>query len=313
MDVSQAFDRVWIDGLIYKVSQYLPRHYVDITSSYLRNRQFQVNYGNAYSSNQPINAGVPQGSVLGPIFYILYTVHIPETKSTVTVTFADDTAILSPHKDYETATENLQEAVNKLTEWTTKWKIRLNSSKSVRVNFSLCQHHDTSTTLNGEEIPAELHAKSLGVYRDSRLTRQKHIKTICEEIKIRFQTLFWLLRTRNKLFLPKKRPIYVSVIRPMWTYAAPIWGCIADSNILILQRVQNNILRKITGAPWFIRNDSLHSDLQLEIVKQLIARLANSYKKRLHQHPNTLAIQLLEAPPIIRLHRKIPRDIIVNQ
>ena len=66
----------------------------------------------------------------------------------------------------------------------------------------------------------------------------------------------------------------------------------------------------MTGAPWYIRNDYLHQDLRVETAKQIIGKLATSYEKRLHRHPNTLAIRLLEALPVSRLKRKTPVDLV---
>ena len=77
----------------------------------------------------------------------------------------------------------------------------------------------------------------------------------------------------------------------------------ADTNLLIFQRLQNLILWKITGAPWFVRNDK---DLNIPTVKEVVRKLATSYKKRIHQHTNSLALQLLENPSIVRLKRKLP-------
>jgi len=78
---------------------------------------------------------------------------------------------------------------------------------------------------------------------------------------------------RIKSLWRNKRLLYISIIRPIWSYAAVIWSCTADSNILILQRFQNLILRKITGAPWYISNEQLHTDLQVGTVKEVINRL----------------------------------------
>jgi hypothetical protein len=75
--VSQAFDRVWRKGLEYKLRSLLPKQYSDILTSYIRERIFRVN---EYSGSKQIKAGVPQGSVLGPILYPLYTSDIPTTE-----------------------------------------------------------------------------------------------------------------------------------------------------------------------------------------------------------------------------------------
>lgn len=103
LDVQQAFDRVWIPGLLHKISEYLPVSYIKLLQSYLTHRKFEVHYREAVSNLRPITAGVPQGSVLGPLLYILYTADIPSTNDTELATFADDTAILASHSKHDIA------------------------------------------------------------------------------------------------------------------------------------------------------------------------------------------------------------------
>lgn len=97
-------------GYIHKISQYLRGQYLELLSSFLR--QFQVHYTDGTSTPWRIVAGVPQGSVRGPLLYVLFTVDIPIDKAITTATFADDTAILSAHDDYHTATTNLQRPID---------------------------------------------------------------------------------------------------------------------------------------------------------------------------------------------------------
>ncbi len=113
-------------------------------ASYLSGRTFLVYLGKAASSMRPIAAVVPQGSVLGPLLYLLYTADIPAHDETILATFADDTAVLTRHENYDIAISRLQLAINKITSWAMRWKIQLNASKTVRVNFGLRPHTSAS-------------------------------------------------------------------------------------------------------------------------------------------------------------------------
>ena len=309
LDVSQAFDRVWISGLLHKVSRYLPAHHTLLIRSYLDNRKFYVQYGSATSTTRHIKAGVPQGSVLGPLLYILYTADLPVHPETEVAIFADDTAILAPHSNYDTAINHLQQATNDISLWTKKWKIKLNSAKSVKVDFSLRPHRPETVDIDGQQIQNSSSARYLGVHLDQKLNWKTHLEVKRNELNIRFCEMFWLFNKSNKLSLDLKRLLYLAIIQPIWTYAIQLWGCTANSNYLIIQRVQNKIIRKLTGAPWYVSNDQLHKDLQINTVKQVAGRYAARYERRLHRHPNPLATQLLEEPQLRRLKRKYPVDL----
>ena len=136
LDVAQAFDKVWLDGLIYKIELLLPADMHKILKSFLLNRQFFLKLNNFTSRRHRINAGVPQGSVLGPTLYLIYTADLPTCSTAQTFTFADDTAILSVDKSVTEATKNLQTHLKDVEKWLEKWRIRVNTSKSTHVIFS---------------------------------------------------------------------------------------------------------------------------------------------------------------------------------
>ena len=156
LDVAQAFDKVWHKGLIYKLNRFLPKSYVNLFSSYLNNRIFRVRIENEYSSLKHINAGVPQGSILGPILYLIYTSNIPVLNNVKVATFADDTALLATGKNINESTSKLQEANNSISNWCKTWKIKLNETKSVHVNFTLknieSQPHVTLNNIIGKNM-----------------------------------------------------------------------------------------------------------------------------------------------------------------
>jgi hypothetical protein len=112
LHISQAFDIVWHTSLLYKLRQSLPLKYFLLLQSYLSNRHFRVKVGNEFSDLLPVNAGVPQGSVLGPLLYLLYTSDLPYSPNTTTATFADDTAVSALDPNPIIASQKLQ---NRLT------------------------------------------------------------------------------------------------------------------------------------------------------------------------------------------------------
>jgi retron-type reverse transcriptase len=125
LDISQAFDQVRHEGLLYKFHSLLPTNTCRIIKSYLTNRYFRTKYREAYSSLRPVLAGVPQGSVLGPLLYIIYTADLPTMVNSTTATFADDTAVVTVHEDPTQATHRHQKHLNKIQTWLHAWKMEV--------------------------------------------------------------------------------------------------------------------------------------------------------------------------------------------
>jgi hypothetical protein len=107
LDIQQAFDKVWHQGLLYKLKRILPSQLYFILKSYLSNRHSDIKTSKDETNYHPIQAGVPQGSVLGPFLYLMYTADIPITNETNMATFADDTAILALDQNPIVASEKL--------------------------------------------------------------------------------------------------------------------------------------------------------------------------------------------------------------
>lgn len=107
LDVQEAFDKVWHEGLLFKIKQKLQQYFL-LLKSYLSDRSFQVRHGQDLSELHPIQSGVPQSSVLGPVLYTLFTADLPIRRNIAAATFADDTAILAVHQNPKAASKNLQ-------------------------------------------------------------------------------------------------------------------------------------------------------------------------------------------------------------
>jgi hypothetical protein len=99
-------------------------------------------------------------------------------------------------------------------------------------------------------------------------------------------------------------------IRPVWSYGIQLWGCASDSNIQVIQRYQNKVLKCIVNAPWYVRNID-HRDLGIEMVTDIIAKFAKSHEKRLQDHINIEASRPLNVNIITRwLQQKKPFELV---
>lgn len=311
LDVAQAFDKVWHEGLIYKIRLNFPKQFSNILESYLSDRWFRVKQEDSYSELKQIEAGVPQGSVLGPVLYLIYTSDLPTLETNTTATFADDTAILAVGETNEESVAKVQKAMVDITRWTTKWRIKLNESKSVHVDFTNKRINYKPIFINDKQIPYANTAKYLGMTLDSKLRWKAHVKKKREELGLKYRKMHWLIGRKSELSIYNKLLLYKQIIKPIWTYGIQLWGCTKKSNINIIQQFQNKVLRSIVNAPWYIRNDDLHRDLQVEHVTTVVQKFAESHKQRLLHHVNEEAVQLLDTSGIVRrLKRLKPHDLV---
>jgi hypothetical protein len=142
---------------------------------------------------------------------------------------------------------------------------------------------------------------------DAKLRWKTHDKKKQDELDLRYKKMYWLIKRNSSLSLHNKLLLYKQILKPVWTYRIRLWSCTTQSNIDIIQRFQNKVLRHMVNAPWYIRNNDLHRDLQVDVVPSEIQRFAQKHKGRLHHHENIEAIQLLDNMGIVcRLQRKKP-------
>jgi hypothetical protein len=157
------------------------------------------------------------------------------------------------------ASEYIQFHLNLITTWANNWRIKINETKSVQVNFTLRRNEIPPLILNGTCIPIQSSTKYLGIILDKRLTWSHHTKSKRKQTNIRLHLLRPILK--SKISLAIKMLIYKSLIRPVWSYGIQIWGPAKPSNIRPLQSFQSIALRIITNAPWYLTNQNLQKDL----------------------------------------------------
>jgi hypothetical protein len=157
-------------------------------------------------SNFCIIIGVHQGSVLGPVLYLLYINDLPTILYSTTATFANDTAVMAVGESNENSTKKLQSALNKIAIWTKKWRIKLNESKSVHIDFTNKRITQRPIYINGTQIPYANTAKYIGMTLDIKLRWKEHIKMKRDELNIKFRKMYWLHGRNSELSIYNKHP-----------------------------------------------------------------------------------------------------------
>ena len=135
-------------------------------------------------------SGVPQGSVLGPFLYIIFTADIPQQNSTTINTFADDTAVLSRHTNLDIATANLQAHLDSIEKWTRKWRLKINENKSTHVTFTLRKGTTPQLYFRNNTIPQAETVKYLGLHFDKRLNWKHHITKMRKHLNLKTRELY---------------------------------------------------------------------------------------------------------------------------
>ena len=127
LDLSKAFDRVWHKGLLYKLEcSGISGKLLTLLRSFLINRQQRVVLNGKNSGWLTVTSGVPQGSVLGPLFFLVYINDLVDGVHNDIKLFADDTYIFSVVKDKDEATETLNQDLERVRLWAWQWKIQFN-------------------------------------------------------------------------------------------------------------------------------------------------------------------------------------------
>lgn len=272
LDIEKAFDNVWHDGLTHKLHQYnFPIYLVKIVANYLSDRTSQVSIGSSLSLPYAVNAGVPQGSILGPILYNLYTSDIPALPNNGTLSlFADDSAISYEGRVIRTLVSKLQKGIDDYTSYLTTWKICVNGAKTQTIVFPHSKSERlkpaTNIKVQGAEIEWSPEVGYLGLILDSKLLFRRHLDDRVEKSTILLKRLYPIINRRSKASTVNKLAVYKMIVSPMIEYAAPVWRGCAKTHLQKLQVVQNKFLRMILNSPPRTRTTELHRLANIETI-----------------------------------------------
>ena len=258
LDLRKAFDTVDRDILLHKLSLYgfrgIPNSFL---SSYLTNRKQYVDVDGHKSDTKPINQGVPQGSVLGPLLFNLFINDIVNIGSCEKVLFADDAVFYVTDESLPVCVDKLRLVISELTEWLQNNKLIPNLEKTKIMMLTPRPVGDLpSIHFSGVELEWVSSFKYLGVHIDNKLTFTFHVNEIQRKLSKHHGVFYSLssLLPRHSLMT-----IYHSLVYPVLTQSIIIWGGVPMVHQRNIEILINKILRHILNVGYDANNVPLVS------------------------------------------------------
>lgn len=270
--LKKAFDTVEHDILLLKLQSYGFNYtFLSLIKSYLHNRCQCVDYMHVKSELRQINIGVPQGSILGPLLFLLYINDLHKVCNMAkTLLYADDTALIFEADSAAELQTLLDAELPKISKWFQVNKLSLNADKTYFQLYNNSRiNSDITVFLNGTKIKHAERVKYLGMFVDENMKWKSHIEHISTIISRNIGII-----SRSRFFLRHKHLLllYNALVLPYLSYCALIWGFSPRSHLHKISVLQKKAVRIIEGQPRLAHSDPLFSKLNLlkieDIAKQ---------------------------------------------
>ena len=294
LDITKAFDKVWHSGLIFKLfTQYqLPELTKILLTHFLIGRQYQITHRNKLSFTFTSSAGVPQGSVLSPTLFIMYTNDTPSplNNTTLTMHYADDITTLIQAPTFTCLNKRIAKEITHLDHYQAMWLIQTNKTKSKIVLYK--QHANKvkqyePIKINNETIPFAPSTNILGVTFDNQLNFKKHIN---HKYKLANNTLN-KLKKFTSLHPKLQYQIFQTLSLSQIMYSTTPLIHPMQYGIKKVQTLQNKALRQIYQISWTLKktNVQIHIENNIPFLEEKIhAKFMKNYYTLLNQNNHIL-------------------------
>ena len=269
LDLSKAFETVNHQILLDKLYHYGIRGIAyNLLKSYLSNRKQCVKSGNHFSVFMNIECGVPQGSILGPLLFLLYVNDLPLTVDLYSILFADDTCVLSSSKDMELLTRDINAKLAKLNEWFVSNKLTVNYTKTNYIVFcgKIRKTFSPEITMGSHTLKRVSSTKYLGIMFDEDLNWKCHVSYLSSKISKCCNIMY---KMRHLVPLESCISMYYCLFYSKMSYGILCWGSASNDTTNAIRVLQNKIVKTMLFKPFDTRIKPLFYELNLLNVKDL--------------------------------------------
>ena len=241
MDYQKAFDSVPHERLLKKVESLgISGKLYGWIKDFLHNRKQRVALGNIFSEWSEVSSGIPQGSVLGPVLFIIFINDLPQNVTSTVKLFADDTKLYRKINRQEDA-DILQVDINSLIHWSQKWQLPFNIGKCSVIHYGK-NNLKMKYKLGDREMSISQEEKDLGVTFANDFNFKKHIRNICAKANGRVGLI---KRTFSNLTREMFIPLYKSLIRPVLEYCSTVWAPMYRNQTNEIEKIQRRATKLV--------------------------------------------------------------------
>lgn len=251
LDIKGAFDHVSKEQLLNILHDLaLPFSLCSWVASFLSDRKLKLSFNNHSESPQPISTGIPQGSPISPILFLIYIRNLFKDTDVTVLSYIDDIALVTSSRSVEGNISKLQTSATHLFAQGSVNAIQFDPSKSELCHFGSARQPKTSPLLlpDGTQVTPSPVVRWLGIWFDSRLTFNHHVQIKVQQATQAFYRMHRLANTQRGLSPKAIRQLYLACVTSVADYGSPVWWKGQPKFASLLQKLQNKAMRLILGV-----------------------------------------------------------------